>query len=123
MKQLDDSNPSRMVGAGRSNALYDYGFALQSYRQFIKAYSTAACPTLNWELSVYEDELVAANKAQTECWKCGEKYHPRYRVIRANCKHYVCSRCEMCYCMSPQSRRRRNRGVVPAYKPASWMGF
>lgn len=107
VKQIDDANPGKMIGAGRTNALYDYALALENYRQFVKMYATEACPTLKWEIGVYEEELAFAQRAQEFCWKCGEKYHPRFRKVRDSCKHYVCTRCRVCYCMSPQSRRRR----------------
>ena len=123
MKQINDSNPSKMIGAGRGNALFDYALALQSYRAFTKNYATVACPTLKWELEAHEAELAAAQRAQDTCWKCGEKYHPRFRVIRDKCRHYICNQCNVCYCMSPESNRRRNRREPPIPQSDAWMGF
>lgn len=123
VKQINDANPGKMIGAGRGNALFDYALALQSYRAFTKNYATVACPSLKEEIKVYEDALASARRAQDACWKCGEKYHPRFRVIRDKCKHYICNRCNVCYCMSPESNRRRNRRDLPPPPPDLWMGF
>ena len=108
VKQIEENNPSKMLGAARGGPLFDHALALENYKQFVKAYSTEACPTLRWEFEVYEEELAAAQKAQDTCWKCGEKYHPRYRPVREKCKHFICNKCGVCYCSSPQSRRRRD---------------
>ena len=108
VKQIEETNPGKSIGAGRASILFDQAFALENYRQFTQTYATEACPSLRWDIEVYEEELTAAQNAQDRCWKCGEKYHPRFRTVREKCKHYVCNKCEVCYCTSPQSRRRRD---------------
>lgn len=123
VKKIEDSDPGKMIGAGRSKDLFDYAFALESYRQFTKTYATAACPQLNDDIGVYEDELAAAQRAQEACWRCGEKYHPRFREFRERCRHYICNRCKVCYCSSPQSRRRRNRSAAIIHNPDEWWLF
>ena len=123
VKKIEEAKPSKMIGAGRSSALFDHAFALESYRQFTKTYATVACPILKGDISVYEEELAAAQKAQDTCWRCGEKYHPRFREVRDKCGHYICPRCNVCYCMSQQSRRRRERGAPTIYDPDAWWRF
>lgn len=108
VKKIEETNPGKAIGAGHGSTLFDYAFALENYRQFTKTYATVECPSLRWDFEVYEEELTAAQNAQDRCWKCGEKYHPRFRTVRDKCKHYVCNKCEVCYCTSPQSSRRRN---------------
>ena len=108
VKQIEDTNPGKAIGAGRGSQLFEYAFALENYRQFTKTYATVECPSLRWDIELYEEELKAARSAQDTCWKCGEKYHPRFRTVRDKCKHYICNRCGVCYCSSPQSSRRRD---------------
>ena len=122
VKTIEESDPGKMIGAGRSGVIFDYGLALESYRQFTKTYATAACPQIKEDIAVYEEEFAAAKQAQETCWKCGEKYHPRFRRIGERCKHYICNRCDVCYCSSPQSRRRRSRhgSVRYPHTPAEW---
>ena len=108
VKQIEETNPGKAIGAGRGGQLFEYAFALENYRQFTKTYATVECPSLRWDIDVYEEELKAAQSAQDACWKCGEKYHPRFRTVRDKCNHYICNRCGVCYCSSPQSSRRRD---------------